>query len=75
MNIYTIIFYIILIRPLLSLIKVPPIEFNYEIQIEEIIQRGKKRNILVYHSMSWIDIFKMIFIFIFYPIKINTIEL
>ncbi len=75
MNIYTLIFYLFLIRPLLSLIKAPPIEFNYEIQLDEIIQRGKKRNILVYHNISWLEICKMTIVVIFYPIKIKTTKL
>lgn len=75
MNINTIIFYLIIIRLLLWIIKAPPIEFNYEIQLDEIIQRGKKRNILVYHNISWLEICKMTIVVIFYPIKIKTTKL
>jgi hypothetical protein len=63
--------YILCIRPLLSYIQVPPIQFYFYTQIDEVIQGGRKRNIMTYTDMSWYDIYKMIFIFFIYPININ----
>jgi len=64
--------YIVCIRPLLSFIRVPPIEFHYYAQIDEMTQRGRKRNVITYTNMTWIDISTMMFVFIIYPIKVNV---
>jgi len=63
--------YILCIRRLLSYIQVPPIQFHFYAQIDEVFQGNRKKNIMTDTDMSWFNIFKMLFIFFIYPIKIN----
>ena len=70
--IYYLFIYILCIRPLLSYIQVPPIQFYYYAQIDEVFQRSsRKKKILTYINMTWIDIITMMFLYLIYPIKIE----
>lgn len=74
MNIYFQYFflYLVVIRPILSYIPIPPIQFYYYAQIEEIKCGRRKRNVALDTNLTWTEIFKIIFVIIFYPVKVNV---
>ena len=67
-------YYYVLIRLLLYVLNAPPLEFTYYIQVDEVLLHSKKRNIVVSNSMTWTNLFMLLILFCFYPIKIKYEE-